>query len=65
MTQRDDTARQQQNAQRKGGNRVHHQKRDSQPRGAHEGQSADDKARQQQESANAPSDSAAVPTSGS
>ena len=47
MTQRDETSRQQQNAQRKGGNRTHHQKGDSQTRGAHEGQSAEDKKRQE------------------
>ena len=49
MTQQNDTARQQQNAQRKGGNRADHQKRDSQTKGQHEGQSEQDKAKQARE----------------
>lgn len=51
MAHRDDTRRQQQNGQRRGGNRPAHQKGDSQTTGKHVAQSEHDKAERQKQEA--------------
>jgi hypothetical protein len=58
MAQRDDTTRQQQNGQRRGGNRTDHQKGDSQTTGKHVGQSEHDKAERQKQQAEVSSEGA-------
>ena len=59
MAQRDDTSRQQQNGQRRGGNRSEHQKGDSQTTGKHVAQSEHDKAQHQQQAGGATADESA------